>query len=56
MEIDISDQVIRAVLNQIYKNRKLYPVVFYLQKFSLVELNYRITNKELLVIIDIFKQ
>ena len=56
METDASDRAIRAVLNQIHKDRKLHPVVFHLQKFSPAELNYRITNKELLVIIDIFKQ
>ena len=56
MEIDASDWAIRAILNQIYEDRKLYPVAFYSQKFSLAELNYRITNEELLAIIDIFKQ
>ena len=56
METDASNRAIRAVLNQIHKDRKLYPVVFYLQKFSPVELNYRIADKKLLAIIDAFKQ
>ena len=56
MEIDAFNRAIRAILNQIYKDRKLYPVAFHLQKFSPVELNYRIADKELLVIINIFKQ
>ena len=56
VETDASDRAIGAVLNQIHEDRKLYPVAFHSQKFSPVELNYGIADKELLAIIDVFKQ
>ena len=48
--------VIEAILNQLSQNKKYQLIVFYLQKLLLIELNYKIYNKELLVIIDTFRK
>jgi hypothetical protein len=50
------DFVIDTCLEQTNKQRKLKPVVYYLQKIILVELNYNIYNKKLLAIIKAFRQ
>jgi len=51
VEIDVLDVAIGVVYSQRDKNSKLRLVIFYLRKFSPVELNYEIYNKELLAII-----
>ena len=55
IKIDISDQAQESILSQSDKFKNLYLVVFYLQKFLDFELNYKIYNKELLVIVKVFK-
>jgi len=37
-------------------DKKFYPVVFYSRKFTDAELNYKIHDKKLLIIIAIFKK
>ena len=56
IETDTLDKVLRAYLSQLYKDGNLYSIIFYSCKFSSVELNYKIYDKELLAIVDIFKQ
>lgn len=56
LETDTSNFAIRACLRQLNKQGKLRPVIYYLRKLSLVELNYNIYNKELLAIVIVFKQ
>ena len=55
IEIDTSDKAIRACLLQPNKSGKLQLVAFYSRKFILVELNYDIYNKELIVIVNAFE-
>ena len=44
------------MLLQYNKNSKLYPVAFLFWKLAPAKLNYKIYNKELLIIIRYFKQ
>ncbi len=54
METDILDFALEVVLSQPNENKKWRPVYYYSRKLSPAELNYKIYNKELLVIIDAF--
>ena len=56
VETDISDITLEGVISQSDKLERLYPVAFHSRKFSPTELNYDIYNKELLAIVDCFKQ
>ena len=56
IKTDVSDQAQESVLSQLNKFENLHPVVFYLQKFINLKLNYKIYDKELLVIVKAFKQ
>ena len=53
IETDASDLAKGAVLNQL---GKWHPVAFYSKKFSDAELNYDIHDKEMVVIVDCFKE
>ena len=44
-----------AILLQRDNEGKSHPVAFQLQKFQPTEINYEIHNKELLAIVDFFK-
>ena len=55
LETDASDYTIKNILEQKI-NRKFHPVIFYSRKFTDVELNYEIYNKELLAIVATFKK
>jgi hypothetical protein len=52
METDTSYFALGAVLSQEREGGRHHPVVFYSRKFSVVEINYKIHNKELLAIED----
>ena len=52
IEIDTNRIALGAVLNQLNKKNRLYPIIFYSRKFTTLELNYNIYDKELLAIID----
>ena len=56
IKIYTSDYALRAILSQKSPNEKFYPVAFYSQKLTPVEINYKIHNKKLLVIIKAFKK
>lgn len=56
LKMDTSDYVSTDVLSQKGKNGILHPVTYFLKKMTLVECNYKIHNKELLAIIQSFKQ
>lgn len=56
MKTDASIFIIEVVLLQMGKDKKLHPVAFYSQKFSIIEINYKIHNKELLVIVNSFQE
>ena len=51
IKTDLSNHVLGGVLLQYNKNSKLYLIAFFFQKLGPAELNYKIYNKELLVII-----
>ena len=55
MKTDISDQAQESVLSQLNEFENLHLVVFHLQKFMNSKLNYKIYDKELLVIVKAFK-
>ena len=55
IETDISDRTIGSTIGQKDSKDIIRSIIFYLQKFISAELNYNIHNKELLVIIDLFK-
>ena len=56
MKTDASDKALGAYLSQLSEDGNLHPIAFYSHKFSSAELNYEIYDKELLVIVDTFKQ
>jgi hypothetical protein len=55
VETDASDFALRAVLSQRGDNGRLHLVAFHSRKFTPVEINYEISEKELLAIVDSFK-
>ena len=55
IKIDIFNIILRGVISQSDKLKRLHLIIFYSRKFSPAELNYNIYNKELLTIIDYFK-
>ena len=56
MKADAFDQVLDSVLSQKNKSKNLHLVAFHSHKFTDLELNYEIHDKELLAIIKAFKQ
>ncbi len=56
VKIDTLDFAIRVYLQQKYKDKVQYLVVYYSHKIIPLELNYNIYNKELLAIIAVLKE
>ena len=57
IETDASDLVKGAVLSQYEgSDKKWHPIAFYSKKFSPAELNYDSHDKEIVVIVDYFKE
>ena len=56
IKTDVLNQVLKSILSQSDKFRNLQLVTFYLQKFTKLELNYKIYNKKLLTIVKAFRQ
>ena len=56
VETDASDITLGGVISQPDELGRLHLVVFHSRKFSPAELNYDIHDKELLAIVDCFKQ
>ena len=56
MKVDTSDQVQRSVLSQSDESENLHLIAFHSQKFTELELNYKIHDKKLLAIVKVFKQ
>ena len=56
LEMDASDKAIGACISQPDDMGRLRPVAFYSQKFLNAKINYEIHDKELLAIVDAFKQ
>ena len=55
LKVDLSDHAQKDVLSQYNKNDMLCSIVFFSQKLNAAELNYKIYDKKLLVIIQYFK-
>ena len=55
IESDASDCATEAILSQRDSENRLHPVAFHSRKFTPVEINYEIHDKELLAIVDAFK-
>jgi len=55
VETDASDFVLGCVLSQ-YQGRRLHPVAFHSQRLNSAETNYQIHDKELLAIMEAFKE
>ena len=56
LKTNASDQTIEACISQSDDKKRLHLIAFYNKKFTDVELNYEIHDKELLIIVDFFKQ
>ena len=56
LETDASDRAIEACISQPDDKGCLQPVAFYSRKFLSAEMSYEIHDKELLAIVDTFKQ
>ena len=55
METDASDFALRCLLSQ-FKDKRLHPLAFHSRKLSNAERNYEIHDKELLAILEAFKE
>ena len=51
LKIDTSNGVIVEILLQLYLDGEWYPITFFLKMMALVKCNYKVHNKEILVII-----
>ena len=56
VETDASNLAKGAVLSPLKPDGKYHPIAFYSKKFSDAELNYDIHDKEMVVIVDCFKE
>jgi hypothetical protein len=56
VETDASDYVSTGVLSQYNNEGILHPVAFFSKKYSLVEYNYKIYDKELMAIVCAFEE
>jgi RNase H-like domain found in reverse transcriptase len=55
LEIDVFNYTIGMCISQSNLEGWLQPITFYLQKMIPIELNYKIYNKELLIIVKAFQ-
>ena len=51
LETDTSDRVIVGILSQLYLDGEWYPIAFFLKTMAPAKCNYKVHNKEILVII-----
>ena len=51
LEINTSNRVIARILLQLYLDSKWYPITFFSKTIALAECNYKVYNKEMLVIV-----
>ena len=56
LETNALDYIIRAYISQLNNKRWLKPITFYSYKMIALKLNYNIYNKELLAIIEAFRE
>ena len=56
VEADASDYALGCILSQTNPNGELHPISYYSRKFTPAELNYPIYDKELLAVVEAFRQ
>ena len=56
IEIDASDYVFESIFSQYNEERVLYSVTYFSKKHNPVKCNYKIYDKELIIIIHVFKK
>ncbi len=56
IEIDALNYVFEDILSQYNENKILHSVTYFLKKHNLIECNYKIYNKELIIIVCTFKK
>ncbi len=56
LKTNVSDEAIEACISQSDDKKRLHLIAFHSRKLTDAELNYKIHNKKLLVIVDSFKQ
>ena len=56
LNIDVSDFALDSILSQYGEDGQLHPIAYRSCKFSAIEINYEIHEKELLAIIDAFEE
>jgi len=56
LKTNASDEAIEACISQSDDKKHLHLIAFHSKKLTDVELNYKIHDKKLLVIVDSFKQ
>ena len=56
VKTDASDRVVAGILSQQHSDTEWYSVVYFSKTMALTECNYKIHNKEMLVIIHSLKQ
>src|SRR5882672_6472984 len=56
LETDASDFAIGAIISQPDSEDKLHPIAFYSYKLQPAEINYEIYDKEILAIVNAFKE
>ena len=55
VKANLFNYITGGILSQYNKDRILYPVIYFLKRLNPAKYNYKIYNKELLVIIRYFK-
>ena len=53
---DASDYAVETILSQKEEDKRLHPIAFHSKKFTTIEINYEIHNKEFLAIVDSFQE
>jgi len=56
LEMDAFDFALGVVFSQLGEDNLFHPIGFHFRKFNLVEINYKIHDKELLAIVDAFEE
>ena len=56
IEIDVSDYVSENILSQYNKNEVLHSVTYFSKKHNSIKCNYKIYDKELIIIIHAFEK
>ena len=56
IKINVSDYISESILFQYNKNEVFYSVIYFLKKYNSVKCNYKIYDKEFIIIIYAFEE